>query len=87
MPKNDAKSNLTLFTKINTEWIKKLNVRAKTIRLLEENTSLNLRLITPCFLRYDTKSTNIKEKKKGKLDLKPNLLCFKEYYQKRKNSP
>ena len=44
---------LTLYTKISSEWIKDLNVRPETVKLLEENISRTLDDINQNKILYD----------------------------------
>ena len=60
--------SLTTYTKINSKWIKDLNVRADTIKLLEENLGRTL---------FDRNRSNIF------LDLPPRVMKIKAKINKR----
>ena len=72
---------LTPYTKINSKWIKDLNARPETIKLLDENTGRTLNDINQSKILYDP-SPRVKEIKTEVN--KWNLINLKAFAQQRK---
>ena len=53
MYKNEIRTLITPHTKINSKWIKDLNVRPETVKLLEENIGRRLDDINQSKILYD----------------------------------
>ena len=55
---------LTTYTKINSKWIKDLNVRPETIKLLEENIGNTLSDVNHSMILYDPPPRTLEIKQK-----------------------
>ena len=79
---------LTPHTKINSKWIKDLNVRPDTIKLLEENIGKKLSDINHSRILYDPPPRILEIKAKiNKWDLIKNFCTTKETPRKVKRQP
>ena len=90
MQKNEITHFLTPYTKINSKWIKDINVRPETVKLLEENIGRTFNDINQSKILYDPLPRVMEIKTKvNKWDLiKPKSFCkAKETISKVKRQP
>ena len=90
LEKNELEPFLTSYTKINSKWIKDLNVRPETIKLIEENIVKTLSNINHSRILYDPPPRTLEIKAKiNKWDLiKLKSFCTtKETLTKLKRQP
>lgn len=82
--KREVDLYLIPYTKINSEWIKNLNVKTKTIKFLKENIKMNIHifLFGNHFLYTVTKAQATKRIKKEKLDFKKKIVLQRMLLQK-----
>ena len=72
---------LTSYTKINSKWIKDLNIRPETVKLLEENIGKTLSDINHSRILYDTPPSIMEIKAKVNIF---DILKVKAFAQLRK---
>ena len=79
---------LTPYTKINSKWIKDLNVRPETIKLIEENRGKTLSDINHSRILYDPPPRKLEIKANiNKWDLIKSFCTTKETLSKVKRQP
>ena len=77
----DLEHFLTPYTKINSNWIKNLNIRPETVKFLEENKGKTLDFINQSKILYDPPPRVTEIKTKGS---KWDLIKLKAFAQQRK---